>query len=205
MIQPRRPLWTGPLAIGLVLAGVFGTGLGLGLSSGLPWPHFGHRAAPLSTALEPSRPVRIEIPALKVRAPVRPVGLAPDGTIAVPPLDKHNEAGWFDRGPTPGQSGPAVIVGHADTRTGPSIFHDVATLPAGSRIEVTRQDGTVAVFAVDSVEHFDKGKLPADRVYGDFSAPSLRLVTCGGQWLGGSVGYRDNIVVFASLADAHRA
>jgi hypothetical protein len=55
------------------------------------------------------------------------------------------------------------------------------------------------VFTVESVEWFDKARLPADRVYGDFSRPALRLITCGGPWVGGSRGYADNIVVFASL------
>ena len=60
----------------------------------------------------------------------------------------------------------------------------------------------MAVFEVNSVEKFDKGRLPVDEVYGDFSRPSLRLITCGGQWVGGETGYADNVVVFASLVKA---
>ena len=101
--------------------------------------------------------------------------------------------------------GPAVIVGHADTRTGPSVFHDLHKLKPGQRIEVFRRDRRVAVFEVNSVEHFGKTKLPVQRVYGDFRRPSLRLVTCGVQWQGGSTGYSDNVVVFASLVASRRA
>ena len=64
---------------------------------------------------------------------------------------------------------------------------------------VVRDDREVAIFTVNSVENFGKAKLPIKRVYGDYSRPSLRLVTCGGTWLGGDQGYSDNIVVFASL------
>lgn len=200
--------WLGPTALLLVLAGVFATGAGLGRSDELLRPlraaSTDHGQGRDQLVLEPSRPVQLVIPAIRVRAPVDPVGLAADGSIAVPPLERHNRTGWYDRGPTPGQDGPAIIVGHSDTRTGPSVFHDLRKLRPGDRIEVVRQDRTVAVFAVDSVEHFDKAALPADRVYGDFHRPGLRLITCGGPWVGGSIGYSDNVVAFASLVDARK-
>jgi hypothetical protein len=205
----RRPLGrlpAGPLAVILVLVGVFATGAGLGRAGGSAWSDWlAGRKEPApreSPAVDSSRPIQIAIPSIGVRAPVHRVGLAADGSIAVPSLAKHNETGWYDGGPTPGQVGPAIIVGHADTRTGPSVFHDLIKLRPGARVEVTRADRSVVVFEVDSVEHFDKAKLPAERVYGDFSRPGLRLITCGGQWMGPSIGYSDNIVAFASLVSA---
>ncbi|MFC4016383.1 class F sortase [Micromonospora sp. GCM10011542] len=154
--------------------------------------------------LPASRPVGLAIRSLDLRAPVHDVGVAPDGTIAVPDAARAQEAGWYDRGPTPGQYGPAVIVGHVDTTTGPAVFHELEELHSGDRVEVTRSDRTVAVFEVNAVERFDKGELPVDEVYGDFSRPNLRLITCGGQWVGGETGYSDNVVVFASLVKARR-
>ena len=204
--DPDRRGWAGPLAVTLILLGVFATGAGLGTSAGLPWPGWltsGNREPPRDfPVLAPSRPVRVVIPSLKVSAPVQRVGLAADGSIAVPPLERHNETGWYDRGPTPGEFGPAIIVGHADTRTGPSVFHGLVRLRPGARIEVIRADRSVAIFEVNSIEHFDKAGLPAERVYGDYQRPGLRLITCGGQWLGGSIGYADNIIAFASLVDS---
>jgi hypothetical protein len=70
---------------------------------------------------------------------------------------------------------------------------------------VLRDDRSTAIFEVNSVENFGKAKLPIKRVYGDFSRPSLRLVTCGGTWLGEVRGYSDNIVVFASLVESEDA
>ncbi|HEU4424736.1 MAG TPA: class F sortase, partial [Pilimelia sp.] len=183
-----RRWWTGPTAVLLVLVGLFATGAGLGQATGtLSWPPWGRADEPPPRAfpvLDPSRPIRIRIPSIDVRAPVHAVGLASDGTIAVPALHLHNQAAWYDRGPTPGQFGPAIIVGHADTRTGPSVFHDVPRLRPGAIIEITRRDLRVAIFKVNSVERFAKTRLPAERVYGDYSRPSLRLITCGGRWLG---------------------
>ncbi|MFV2021345.1 class F sortase [Micromonospora sp. LOL_023] len=193
--------WTGPAAVVLVLFGVFA----IGASGDGGWRDLlagGNNPPPREfPVLEPSRPIRIAIPSLEVRAPVHSVGVADDGSIAVPPLHRHNQAGWYDRGPTPGQFGPAIIVGHADTRDGPSVFHGLADIEPGATVEVTRRDRAVAVFEVNSVEHFDKEALPVERVYGDYARPGLRLITCGGRWLGDGIGYADNIVVFASLIE----
>lgn len=187
----------------LVVTGLFVTGAAIGRDAGLEWPGWlvGNEQRS-GDALEPSRPVRIEIPSIEVEADVHPVGLAPDGSIAVPSLDRHEETGWYEGGPTPGQYGPAIIVGHNDTWDGPSVFHKVPELRRGARIEVSRADGSVAVFKVTSVERFDKGALPAQRVYADFSQPGLRLITCGGRFVGGSIGYSDNVIAFASLVSS---
>lgn len=155
--------------------------------------------------LPASPPTEISIGRLGLRAPVHRVGLAADGSIAVPELAQAGEAGWYDQGPTPGQYGPAVIVGHVDTTTGPAVFHDLKKLDGGDRVEVAREDRSVAVFEVTSVRRYGKERLPVDEIYGDFSRPNLRLITCGGQWVGGETGYADNLVVYASLVRARDA
>ncbi|MET8230776.1 class F sortase [Micromonospora sp. NPDC005298] len=212
-VAPRRSRpsgrspWSVPLAVVLVLVGVFATGAGLGRSVG-PFdlaPAGGDRPARSETAgLSASRPVRLTVPAIKVAAPVAPVGQARDGSIAVPPLERHNETGWYDRGPTPGESGPAVIVGHVDTKSGPSVFYDLGKLKPGDLIEVARADRSTVVFTVDTVEHFPKDRLPAERIYGHDGPPGLRLITCGGQFIGGRTGYADNVIAFASLRSSHK-
>ncbi|GAA4564271.1 class F sortase [Micromonospora coerulea] len=202
-----RSPWSAPLAVVLVLVGVFATGAGLGRTAGpFDWAADGARPAASdgqpAGRLPASRPVRLSVPAIKVSAPVTPVGQAKDGSIDVPPLTKHHQTGWYDRGPTPGEPGRAIIVGHVDTKRGPAVFYDLGKLKPGDRIEVTRSDRSVVTFKVDTVEHFDKADLPADRVYGDDGPPGLRLITCGGEWLGGRTGYADNVIAFASLVDS---
>ncbi|GGS04266.1 hypothetical protein GCM10010169_56240 [Micromonospora fulviviridis] len=154
--------------------------------------------------LSGSPPTDLTISKIDLRAPVHRVGIAPDGSIAVPDVGRAGEVGWYDQGPTPGQYGPAVIVGHVDTTTGPAVFHDLKNLDDGDRIEVTRQDRSVAVFEVTSIERYGKERLPVREVYGDFSRPNLRLITCGGRWVGGETGYADNLVVYASLVKARQ-
>ena len=204
----RRTIPIPLLAAVLVFVGLFAVAAGIGAATGVDindWFRGPDKPPPRAfPVLDPSTPERLTIPSINVDAPVMNVGLAADGTVAVPPLNRHNEAGWFDQGPSPGQFGPAMIVGHADTRTGPSVFHDLDKLKPGQKIEILRQDHVTAVFQVNSVEHYGKSVLPLQRVYGDFSRPSLRLVTCGGTWLGGTQGYADNIIVFASLVKARQ-
>ena len=196
----------GPIAVALFLAGVFAVGAGLGWATGV-FPDFSRNEPPplAFPVLDPSPPTRLAIPSLDVRVPVVAVGLARDGSIAAPSADRHREAGWYQGGPSPGQFGPAIIVGHVDARDGPSIFHDLAGIRPGATIEVTRSDRTVAVFRVGSIERFGKAALPGDRVYGDYSRPALRLITCGGRWLGSGRGYADNVIVFADLVDSRKA
>jgi hypothetical protein len=198
----RRP---GPVPIIIVLMGLIITGFGVQYATGSTFlPRFGSASQPPPRkfpVMESSPPTAISISSLDVRARVHRVGIAPDGSIGVPPPDRYQEAGWYDQSPTPGQYGPAVVVGHVDTRTGPAVFHELAKIRPRARIEVTRMDRSVAVFEVNSVKRYDKTQLPT-QVFDDFNRPGLRLITCGGRWVGGTAGYADNVVVFASLVSA---
>lgn len=195
----------GLVAALLAMVGLYATGAGLGqISDFLPALHRVTPAGAVS-GLAPSEPTEIAIPAIGVRAPVHPVGLTADGAIEAPPLERSGETGWYNRGPTPGQDGPSIIVGHVDTREGPAVFARLHELRPGDVVEVTRKDGRVAVFEVEGVDQFDKTNLPVDRVYGKVKRPALRLITCGGDWVGGDTGYADNIIVFASLVESRRA
>jgi sortase (surface protein transpeptidase) len=153
----------------------------------------------VASPLAPSAPVRIEIPALAVNAPIMRLGRNGDGTVQVPPLDDHNLAGWYAGSVTPGQAGSSVVLGHVDSYSGPSVFFSIKNLLRGDVIDVARADGTVAAFAVDGVQKVAKVLFPASAVYGNVPYPSLRLVTCGGPFDAGQGQYLDNIVVYAHL------
>ncbi|MGA9309164.1 MAG: class F sortase [Pseudonocardiaceae bacterium] len=160
------------------------------------------RAAPVRTPVLPaSTPTSIHIPAIKVSSPVNSVGLNPDHTMEVPqPGPHYNQAAWYRYSPTPGEIGPAVIIGHIDSaKEGPSVFFRLGALKAGQQIEVGRADGTTATFQVDSVASFSKHSFPTHTVYGDTDFAALRLITCGGSFDRSTGNYVDNIVVFAHL------
>ena len=188
----------------LALVGIFGAGAGLGLlvgSPGLPGLNLAHLTptGAAGTAMARSTPTRISIPSINVSAPIMTVGLAPDGTIGTPPLTENNLAAWYSGGPSPGQMGPAIVVGHVDGPRGESIFYNLAKLTPGDTVQMDLANHKVALFSVYSVEYYAKGKFPGQRVYDDYSRPGLRLITCGGEYLGGAAGYADNVVVYASL------
>ncbi|HEX6870123.1 MAG TPA: sortase [Micromonosporaceae bacterium] len=193
--NPRSPA---PLVITFGLIGVFCTGLGLGQLLGLPLPG----SSPAADLAGPTRsaPAQVSIPALDVRAGVVAVGRAADGSIATPGGDPARSAGWYALSAPPGDAGTAVIVGHVDTADRPAVFSGLSRLRHGDLIEVRRADHRLVRFLVTSVERFPKTAFPVRRIFASASQSRLVLVTCGGAWIGGSVGYADNIIVFATQA-----
>jgi LPXTG-site transpeptidase (sortase) family protein len=131
---------------------------------------------------------------------VVPLGLAADGTVQVPPIAAHSPAGWYDGSPTPGRTGPSVILGHVTVgRYGDGVFRHLSGMRPGDRVLVVLQDGVTASFSVDSVRTVEKSRFPTASVYGNVDRPALRLITCGGPRGAGGSGYRDNVIVYASL------
>ncbi|MEV6972627.1 class F sortase [Kitasatospora sp. NPDC093806] len=146
-----------------------------------------------------SPPTRLLIPAAGVDAPVGSLGLNPDGTVEVPTAERADEVGWYRNGPTPGETGPAVLIGHYDTARGPAVFRGVPKLRPGDRIQVRRADGSTVDFRVRTSLQAAKDQFPTATVYGDTAAPELRLITCGGR-IGADGHWTDNIIVLADLA-----
>ena len=157
---------------------------------------------PEPVAMSRSAPTRVAIPSIDVDAEVIGVGLDAEQRIEVPSLQQPHLAGWYRLGPSPGEIGNAVIVGHVDSRqSGPAVFFHLGALQPGELIRVTRADGTVAEFTVDGVAKYPKSQFPTDLVYGPADQAQLRLVTCGGEFDRNSREYRDNVIVFATLVD----
>jgi Sortase domain len=140
-------------------------------------------------------PVSIIIPAVGVDARVVPVGLRADRTMEVPAVDL---AGWYQPGPRPGEAGPAVIVGHVDSRHGPAVFFRLGELRPGDRVMVGQQGGRPRSFLVERVERRPKADLPVERIWNRTHKAVLRLITCGGSFDRSTGHYRDNVIVYAT-------
>lgn len=194
----------GAVALSLVLAGC---------STPVALPQFGNdqvqqyepsASAIAPTIIEVAAPELISIPKIGAESTLEHVGLV-NGEIDIPPATQPEQAAWWDGTPRPGEVGPAVILGHVDGevdgRAGqPGVFNKLATLVAGDEVLVTREDGSVATFAVYKVERVPKAAFPADRVYGNTESPELRLITCGGVFDRGSGHYVDNVIAYAKIA-----
>ena len=144
------------------------------------------------------RPVRIQIPAIGVRARVIRLGLNPDHTLQVP--RNFADTGWWAGGTSPGDRGPAVIAGHVDSYTGPAVYYRLKQLRRGDQIRIVRRNGSVVRFTVQGLRTYPKAHFPTKRVYGPTPKPTLRLITCSGTFDRATGHYLDNTVVFATLA-----
>jgi hypothetical protein len=203
-----RRSWLWSVAAVLLLTGVALIGLGLrGSDHPLPAPTPSPRAiaaavpaAPVPTALDTARsvPVMLRVPAIGLAVFLgSSLGLDLDGSVQVP--IGTQQPGWFQLGPTPGQIGSAVILGHVDSTAGPGVFFDLRTLAAGDLVDVGLSDGVTAQFTVNAVAQYSKLAFPAQRVYGSHGSSALQLVTCGGVFDHQTGSYLSNIVVFTSL------
>ncbi|RDG33038.1 class F sortase [Streptomyces corynorhini] len=125
-------------------------------------------------------PAKVDIPSVGITSSLMVLGLNADGTVEVPPAEKGMTAGWYAGGPVPGEAGPAVIIGHNDTRFGKAVFHDLKKIAKGAAITVTNTAGADAHFTVTGTESVGKNAFPTEKVYGATKDHALRLITCDG-------------------------
>ena len=141
-------------------------------------------------------PVRLRIPAIDVDTRLVKLGLAPNKSIEVP--EELGVAGWWKGGPRPGQTGPAVIMGHVSRDT-PAVFSRLHTLQRGDEILVDRADGTTARFVVT-------GRVDTGRWRSPATWCTTRRLNRSSDWLlagdirSGYWNYSENLVVFAVQA-----
>lgn len=192
----------------VAVAGALGVVVGAAISYGLltqvliPKPKSTASAAGTTSTSTFARSVPIELTIDKIDLQttfVEPLDLQADQTIEVP--DSYEQVGWYKNGATPGEIGPAVILGHVDSIHGPAIFYSLPQLEPGDQIKVKRADGTVAVFAVTELKQYNQNNFPTEEVYGAIDYAGLRLVTCTGIFNHWQQRYSHNLVVYAHLIE----
>ncbi|MCO1581068.1 class F sortase [Crossiella sp. SN42] len=193
---------------GLLLAAVFAlTGCGAAPPAAPPAAPAGSSAETTSAApaevaaLGRSTPTKVRVPKIGAESSLVPLGLNKDQTIQVPPVSQPMQAGWYDGAPTPGEKGPAIVLGHVDGAGKPGIFYQLREVAVGDEVLVDRADGKTVRFVVHETQQVAKKEFPTDRVYGDTERPELRLITCGGVFDKGARSYQDNIIVYATMVE----
>ncbi|MDV6278586.1 class F sortase [Rhodococcus erythropolis] len=195
-----------PLALALLV--VAAVALVLGLRGGDNSPQLAPPSLGPSTSISPDvgapevalvTPTALRIPAIGVDETLIQLGLNADETVEVP-LD-YQKPGWFKYGPTPGNAGSSVILGHVDSFDGPAVFYQLHALAAGDRVEVTLADGATARFEVTRLATYPKEEFPAEEVYGEHGYSALQLVTCGGEFDPVARSYESNVVAYTSLVE----
>ncbi|GAB3656581.1 hypothetical protein GCM10027596_10950 [Nocardioides korecus] len=171
------------LAALLVVAGVL-----------LPGSSAPARTADFEPMSAPAAPVRIVVPALKLRATVLPIEVSPSAVLD-PPADP-TEVGWWQRSARPGaRRGQTVMTGHT-VHTGGGVMDRLGTLKPGQVVRVVTRRGTM-VYRTTRVMTLTKAQLAArsTRLFAQGRAVNrLVLITCTG-WTGHD--YTSNTVVFA--------
>jgi Sortase domain len=144
-----------------------------------------------------STPVELKIPAIALTVSLSTLGLNADGTVQVP--TNVQQPGWYGLGPSPGEMGSAVILGHVDSQAGPAVFFKLQSLVAGDVVDTSLADGVTAQFKVTSVATYLKTNFPDQAVYTSHGYGALQLVTCGGVFDTQTGHYLSNIVVYTTL------
>jgi LPXTG-site transpeptidase (sortase) family protein len=175
----------------LVLCGILA-------AAGLVLPSPAVEAAPTPgyrAMAAPAMPVRLLVPSLKIRAPIRPIEINQQQVLD-PPRNPR-DVGWWQRSARPGAAkGQTVLTGHT-VHTGGGVMDRLGKLRAGRLVKVVTPKGTM-VYRTTRVVTWSKEQL-AKRAVEIFAQerPKVRLVliTCSG-WTGSY--YKSNVVVFAT-------
>jgi Sortase domain len=152
-----------------------------------------------SVTVEPTKekiePVGLTIAKIGLKAKeVRSVGLEPDGQLEIP---NEKEIGWYRYGQAPGEIGSTVLAAHVSWNGSLGPFADLATMAPGDRINVQLSDGSNRNYEAVERAQYNKGELPADRIWTRTGPESLVLITCGGEFNPAIKRYYDNIVIYA--------
>lgn len=132
-------------------------------------------------------------------APVEMVGLTAEGAL-IPPEDV-SRLGWYASSAIPGDpesKGSTVITGHVNHQTqGQGFAYNFTQLAAGDEVSVLI-DGTTHTYRVTKppFRASKEGALP-EEVNDSTGENKLVLITCGGEFVGGTLGYADNVFVVA--------
>lgn len=142
------------------------------------------------------RAVRVQVTTAGIDSAVRPVGVTPDGQMALP--ERPEVLGWYRFGPAPGAgTGSVVLAGHLDSvRYGLGPLVGLREVQVGDGVRVTRSDNTLEDYTVVDVRRIDRSALPAE-LFARTGPERLRIITCGGEYVPDQGGYQQNLVVTA--------
>ncbi|MGW9405485.1 class F sortase [Arthrobacter sp. NPDC055585] len=154
------------------------------------------QATPEASAAVPA-PVRVQVEGTGIDLEVVPVGVEDNGAMAIP--NNHVQAGWYEYGPAPGaDSGSSVLAAHVDSQTEVLPIAGLKNVAPGTRVTVTREDGSQVAYETRQVENIAKRSLDGHRLFDRTGDHVLKLVTCGGKWLDTENDYEDNVVLTAT-------
>ena len=158
-------------------------------------------AAPAPAAL----PTTVDIPAIGVHAThLEPLGLDKNGAIETPPLNQPQTLGYYTSGGAPCQPGPQQIpfalIGHIDGQGRQGVLFNLKNLKPGDTVTIGLDNGRSCTYRISKLAEYRKDQFPTDDVWGPVADSEIRVVSCGGPYIGPPSYYRDNLVGMGTLA-----
>ncbi|KFZ79122.1 sortase [Amycolatopsis sp. MJM2582] len=153
-------------------------------------------ALPADSSKRGQRPGTIRLPeggsARLVRSEVNSTGVLPI------PRGLGDAAWWGSR--LGAEAGTSLISGHVNWGGVKGPFDELWRMHEGQEVAVSDAAGGIWVYRVREVVTVHKNDLPAQaaKLFAQSGPHRLVLVTCGGDYLGGTDGYRDNRVIVAT-------
>ncbi|GER87734.1 class F sortase [Dictyobacter vulcani] len=161
----------------------------------VPSPH--PAVSPTPKGISMSAGAHLIIPAIGINAPVELVGKNADGLMEVPTRNRWEGAGWYKDGPSPGQTGSAVIDGHLDRPGGaPAVFWRLRELHIGDIVTVKEKTGRTVRFKVTKVASYKHDEAPVEQIFGQKNGNFLNLITCAGVWIPAEHQTTERLVVY---------
>ncbi|WET81540.1 class F sortase [Amycolatopsis sp. QT-25] len=153
-------------------------------------------ALPADSSTRGQRPGTVRLPeggsARLVRSEVNS-----DGVLPIP-RGLGDAAWWGAR--LGAEAGTSLISGHVNWGGTKGPFDELWRMREGQEVAVSDAAGGIWVYRVREVVTMHKNDLPtqAAKLFTQRGPHRLVLVTCGGDYLGGTDGYRDNRIVVAT-------
>lgn len=154
---------------------------------------------------KPALPVTVDIPSIGVHATkLMPLGLAKDGTIETPPLSQPQTLGFYARSSPPCVPGPNkvpfALIGHVDGSGKPGVLAKLKDLKKGDTVTVGLDNGQHCTYRINKLAQYEKQDVPVQDVWGPTADAQIRVVSCGGPYIGPPYYYRDNLNGMGTLA-----
>lgn len=151
-------------------------------------------------------PAAVDVPSIGVHATnLMALGLNKDGSVSTPPVDQPQRVGYYARSNAPCRPGPMqvpfVVLAHIDGAGKPGAFSKLSTLKPGATVTVGLDNGAHCTYRITQLAQLKKtdDKALAARIWGAVPNAQIRLVSCGGAFIGGKYGYADNLIGIGEL------
>jgi sortase family protein len=173
----------------------------------------GPQAAPVlatttAPAPKPGRglPVSVDIDSINVHVHSGLIALGLDhGAPSAPPEKTPQVLGYYGLGSPPCQAGvakvPFVLIGHIDGDHQRGVFYDLKNLKPGDTVKVGLDNGRSCTYRIGKLAEYDKQNLAtgkdaaaAKEIWGPVTTGSIRVISCGGKFVGPPLYYASNLV-----------